>query len=64
VDFSSVLLSNEKRFFDRILIEGVGNACHALPNQGIGLRVNLHIGRVRNLFDTYGDLHFLLLISL
>jgi hypothetical protein len=64
MDVSPEFLFDAKRFFYSVLIEGIGNTRYALANQGIRLRVDLHVRGVRHLFDTDYDLHLLLLISL
>jgi hypothetical protein len=62
VDFSAMFFLDTKGFFDGILIEGIGDAGDALPNQSVRLRVDLHVRGIRNLFDAYRDLHVLLFL--
>jgi hypothetical protein len=57
MNLTAILLLGAESLFDGKLIKGVGNAGHTLADEGIGLRVDLHIRGIRNLLDTDNDLH-------
>ena len=56
-DLATVLLNELESGFDGVLIKRVDDAGYALPDEGVGLRVDADLGGVRHLLDRNDDVH-------
>ncbi len=55
-DLPAKLRFQAERFLDRVLIEGIDDGGHALPDERVGPGIDLDLGRIRNLLDTHDDM--------